>query len=367
MVANTQGTQALDVVLSEARAVTHAEAGSLYLAQEGGLKLVVVHNDRMDVAEIEERLLGKKVPISAGSVAGYAAMSAQAANVPDTHHLPPGTPFRINRDLDAVTGFRAESILAIPLNGPDGQCLGVLELFNHIDSDGRVSAFSDDSIDAIMHLACMAAIALHNIALQEHLRLAHLDTILRLAAVAEYRDADTAEHIQPVSRDSELTAIALGLDPGQVALIKYASPMHDVGKVAIPDAILLKPGDLTLDQRKAMQRHTLVGAEILGLRDDPVLIMAREAALTHHERWDGGGYPRGLRGEAIPLCGRIVGLVDVFDAVVSRRCYKQACSLDTALEIVNGDSGKHFDPIVVSAFLATLDAILESYPDLKSA
>jgi putative two-component system response regulator len=365
MVAGTHGTGALDAILSEARAVTHAEAGSLYLARGDGLRLVVVQNDRMDSAQIADRLLGKKVPMSADSLAGHVAMTAQAANISDTHNLPPGSPFRIHRDLDVVTGYRAESILAIPLNGPQGECLGVLELFNHLEADGCVSAFGDDSIDAIMHLACMAAIALHNIDLQEHLREAHLDTIMRLAAVAEYRDADTAEHIHRVSRDSELTAIALGLDPDEVALIKYASPMHDVGKVAIPDAILLKPGDLTVDQRKAMQRHTLVGAEILGQRSDPVLTMARDVALTHHERWDGGGYPYGLQGEAIPLCGRIVGMVDVFDAIVSRRCYKRACSLDTALDIVAKESGKHFDPTVVAAFTATLDTILEDYPDLK--
>ena len=144
--------------------------------------------------------------------------------------------------------------------------------------------------------------------------------------------------------------------------------MHDVGKVAIPDAILLKPGHLTAHQRKVMERHTIAGSEIFANPEDSVIAMARDIALYHHERWDGQGYPNEFMGEAIPLPGRIVGLADVFDAVVSRRCYKEACSLDMALGILDEDSGKHFDPEVVKAFLAVLDRVLEtSYPNLKAA
>jgi putative two-component system response regulator len=363
--AQSQDQLELDTILSEARAATRAEAGSLYLARKGGLKLVVVQNDRMRAEEIATRLLGKVVPISASSLAGFTAMTGCAANIADTHRLPPDLPYRINRDLDAETGYTVRSIMAIPLSRPEGGCVGVLELFNHLDANDNVSPFEEKDLNAIRHLASMAAIALHNMDLQAHLLEAHLNTIMRLAAVAEYRDADTGEHIQRVSRCSEVTAAALGLDPGQVELIKYASPMHDVGKVAIPDAILLKPGDLTPPQRAIMQRHTVVGAEILGDRPDPILVVAREVALTHHERWDGQGYPRGLQGDAIPLSGRIVGLVDVFDAIVSRRCYKQACSLDTALSIIEGDTGSHFDPAVAAAFKGALDNILESYPALK--
>lgn len=357
----------LAAILTTSRAVTGAEAGSLYLAWNGKLKFVAAQNDRMNASDIDRHLLGEEIPISMESLVGFVALSGQAMNIPDTHRLPAGTPFRISRRLDARTGYCANNILAIPLHCPDGEQIGVLELFNHQDADGRQSPFGDEAIDAVTTLASTAAIALHNAHLQQHLREAHLDTILCLSTVAEYRDADTAQHVQRVSRCSELTAAALGSSADQVALVRYASPMHDVGKVAIPDAILLKHGHLTAEQRKVMERHTQIGAEILGSADDPILAVAREVALSHHERWDGQGYPQGITGMDIPLHARIVGLVDVFDAVVSRRCYKEACSLDTALAILQEDSGKHFDPDVVRAFMSVLPEVLKSYPALKAA
>jgi putative two-component system response regulator len=217
-----------------------------------------------------------------------------------------------------------------------------------------------------MSLASLASIMLHNIGLQEQLREGNLDTIFRLSTIAEYRDSDTSEHVQRVSRTSVLLARQLGLRAEEVELIKCASPMHDVGKVAIPDAILLKPGHLSPRERKIMERHTVVGASIFEDPQNPVLATAREVAMRHHERWDGQGYPNRMAGDSIPMAGRIVALADVFDAVVSRRCYKEACSLDVALDILNKDSGKHFDPEVVAAFQAVLGQVLDVYPELKA-
>ena len=356
----------LEAILTESRAATGAEAGSLYVAWNGKLKFVAAQNDRMNASAIDRLLLGEEIPISMESLVGFITLTGQAMNIPDTHCLPEGTPFRISRDLDARTGYCANSILAIPLRCPDGERIGAIELFNHQELDGQQTPFGDEAIDAITTLASTAAIALHNAHLQQHLREANLSTILCLSTVAEYRDADTAQHVQRVSRCSELTAAALGLDIDEVTLVRYASPMHDVGKVAIPDAILLKPGLLTAEQRKVMERHALIGAEILGSADDPILAAAREIALFHHERWDGKGYPQGAKDLAIPLYARIVGLVDVFDAVVSRRCYKDACTLNTALAILQEDSGKHFDPDVVRAFMSVLPEVLKSYPTLKA-
>jgi len=360
--------QILETVLDEARQLTHAEAGSLYLADQGQLRFVAVQNDRIDASEIARHLLGKEMPISSDSLAGFVASTGRIIDIPDSYNLPAGTPFRVNRDFDARTGYDVKSILAIPLNCPDGACVGVLQLFNRLDAQGRPAPFTAPVGAATISLASTAATTLHNIGLQDKLRQVHLNTILHLSTIAEFRDADTGDHIQRVSRVSELIAEGMGLDPEQVLLVKYASPMHDVGKVAIPDAILLKPGHLTPAQRRVMQRHTEVGAEILrDADDDDVLGMARNVALNHHERWDGEGYPKGLQQRAIPLVGRIVGLADVFDAIVSRRCYKEACPLDVALDILHQDTGKHFDPDVSSAFLKALDAVLESYPQLKVA
>jgi HD-GYP domain-containing protein (c-di-GMP phosphodiesterase class II) len=359
--------QVLDTVLAEARRLMRAEAGTLYLVQGRELRFVAVQNDRMCTSEIASHLMGKQIPLSEKSVAGFAATTGRVMNIPDARRVPDNSPYRIHRDLQVETGYDITSILAIPLNCPDGYCIGVLELFNRKGEAGEAGEPFPILGIGLMSLASSAAIALHNFDLQQKLRAVHLNTIYRLSAIAEYRDADTAEHIQRVSHTSELISRTLGLDEDQVERVKYASPMHDVGKVAIPDAILLKPGHLTESQRTVMQRHTVVGAEILGEPDDEVLQMAQQVALHHHERWDGEGYPRGLHGEGIPQVCRIVALADVFDAIVSRRCYKQACPLDVALDIIRKDSGKHFDESVVKAFLSVLDQVTVLYPTLTVA
>jgi GAF domain-containing protein len=358
--------QMLAEVLEQLRSLTAAQAGSLYMVEGDKLRFVAVQNDVLDTSEIARHLLGQVMPISEDSLAGFVALTGQIMNIPDIGSLANGAPFRINRDFDTRTGYRVRSILAMPLKCPDGNCIGVLELFNRQDGSGLAQPFPKDLGAAAQSLATTAAVMLHNAGLQIKLREAYISTIFRLSTIAEYRDADTGNHVQRVSRTSELVAKSMGLDDDQVNLIKCASPMHDVGKVAIPDAILLKPGHLTSHQRKVMERHTVAGSDIFADPEDSVIAMAHDVALYHHERWDGQGYPNELVGEAIPLPGRIVGLADVFDAVVSRRCYKEACSLDVAMSILDEDSGKHFDPVVVEAFLAVLDQVLESYPNLKA-
>ncbi len=360
--------QMLEEVLKQLRGLTAAQAGSLFMVEGDQLRFVAVQNDVLDTSEIARHLLGQVMPISEKSLAGFVALTGQVMNIPDIDSLAVGAPFRINRDFDTRTGYRVRSILAMPLKCPDGNCIGVLELFNCQDGSGQAQPFPKDLSTAAQSLATTAAVMLHNAGLQMKLREAYISTIFRLSTIAEYRDADTGDHVQRVSRTSELVAQSMGLDDNQVNLIKCASPMHDVGKVAIPDAILLKPGHLTAHQRKVMERHTIAGSAIFANPEDSVIAMARDIALYHHERWDGLGYPNEFMGESIPISGRIVAIADVFDAVVSRRCYKEACSLDMALGILDEDSGKHFDPEVVKAFLAVLDPVLEtSYPNLKAA
>ncbi|MDA0990170.1 MAG: HD domain-containing protein, partial [Verrucomicrobia bacterium] len=182
----------------------------------------------------------------------------------------------------------------------------------------------------------------------------HLDTILRLAACAEYKDHDTATHLVRISRYSAVVAETLGLDANRVELIQYASPMHDIGKMGIPDEILNKPGAYTAEERAIMERHPIIGANILKPHDTPLMHVSHEIALHHHEKWDGTGYPNGLVGEAIPLSARVVALVDVFDALVEKRCYKPAMPFDEAInEIIKG-RGTHFDPACLDAFISSL-------------
>ena len=151
----------------------------------------------------------------------------------------------------------------------------------------------------------------------------------------------------------------LGLDPERVLLLRVAAPMHDVGKIATPEAILRKPGPLTPSERAEMQRHTVVGHEILADSRSELLRLAASIALTHHERYDGSGYPRGLAAEEIPLEGRITAVADVFDALLSDRCYRPAMSVDETVAIIEGGRGTHFDPGVVDALIANLEEVLQ--------
>jgi CHASE3 domain sensor protein len=183
---------------------------------------------------------------------------------------------------------------------------------------------------------------------------ARYEALLMLAIAAEYRDDDTHRHTQRVGRNAALLAQRLGLAEGTVDLLKAAAPLHDVGKIGISDTIMLKPGRLTPSEFETMKLHVTIGASILGTSAEPLFHIAAQIALTHHERWDGSGYLQGLAGEQIPLAGRIVAVVDVFDALIHARPYKEAWPVERAIEEIQRGAGSHFDPAVVAAFL-TID------------
>lgn len=158
----------------------------------------------------------------------------------------------------------------------------------------------------------------------EQLKQAHVDLVHRLGRAAEYKDTDTGEHIARMSQYSKLLALEFGMDQHQAELLRQAAPMHDVGKIGIPDAILLKPGRLTSEEFDHMKQHAVIGAQILANSSSPLLQLAHKLAIEHHEKWDGSGYPHGLKGEQISVEGRIVAIADVFDALTSKRPYKEA-------------------------------------------
>ncbi len=186
-----------------------------------------------------------------------------------------------------------------------------------------------------------------------------VDVIRRLSAAAEFRDNETGQHIVRMSVFAYHLALKAGLSETEASDIRDAAPLHDIGKIGIPDAILLKPGKLTADEFTVMKRHAMMGAEILTGTTSPLMELARVIALTHHEKWDGSGYPRGLKGEAIPLVGRIVAISDVFDALTSDRPYKPGWEVEKAVAFMTEQSGTHFDPVLIGIFLRELPAILE--------
>jgi putative two-component system response regulator len=190
------------------------------------------------------------------------------------------------------------------------------------------------------------------------LKAASLETVLRLSRAAEYKDDDTGEHVLRMSRYAAAIATKMALSEQQVEEILHAAPMHDVGKIGIPDRVLMKPGRLDEDEWQLMRRHCKFGQQILADSKAPVIQLAESIALNHHEKWDGSGYPRGLKGGDIPLSARIVAAGDVFDALTSRRPYKEAFTVERSLDIMREGRGSHFDPAVLDAFLATLDEIL---------
>lgn len=193
-----------------------------------------------------------------------------------------------------------------------------------------------------------------------------LDTIYRLSRAAEYKDEDTGDHIKRMSRYSAAVARRLGLNERVVENILYASPMHDVGKIGIPDRILMKPAKLDADEWDIMKQHTTIGASILEGAQAGFIELARVIAFTHHEKWDGSGYPQGLKGTRTPLAGRITAIADVFDALISKRPYKEPFSLEKSFSIIREGRGSHFDPEVVDAFFAVegeIVAIKELYKE----
>jgi len=179
---------------------------------------------------------------------------------------------------------------------------------------------------------------------------AQLEILLYLARAAEYRDDNTGRHTQRVGQTSALIARALGLSQVQVELIRLAAPLHDIGKIGIPDPVLLKPGKLTVEEFEIIKTHTTIGARILAGSHFPVLQLAEEISLTHHERWDGAGYPRGLKGEAIPLSGRIVAVADAFDAMTNRP-YRKPLPMEEAWAALRDGAGTQWDKSVVETFV----------------
>lgn len=235
---------------------------------------------------------------------------------------------------------------------------------NHRGDYGLVYLTGVDEIDNVnrdlMQLFTQnMSIAYDNISLYQEIDDTQREVLLRLGNIAEFRSRETSLHVSRVASYSELLALKAGIDEDEARLVRMASPMHDIGKLAIPDNILKKPGKLTSDEYEIMKDHCRIGYEMLESSDRPLLKTAAIIALEHQEKWDGSGYPRGLKGEEIHIYGRITALMDVFDALGSERCYKDAWPLEQVIELIQEQSGVHFDPNLVNLFLGNLDEFIE--------
>lgn len=256
-----------------------------------------------------------------------------------------------------ASGIR--SVMAVPMKTRQ-RVVGLVYLDNAI----QAGVFREPELQILKILSDLLAACIERTRYHKGLQESKRETILRLSLAAEYRDNETSAHIQRVGEYSACLARALGWDDEQVETIRMASLMHDVGKLGIDDALLLNPNRYTDEEFERMKTHTVIGSKILQDSKSDMIQMAERIAHTHHERWNGSGYPKGMAGEEIPIEGRIVALADVFDALVSKRRYKDAYSVEQALDIIRSERGKHFDPELVDLFDQNLEhilAILERY------
>jgi len=230
------------------------------------------------------------------------------------------------------------------------------------ETDDEVEGFEAGAVDYITKPVSppivRARVRTHlSLVRTEELRASRLEIVQRLGLAAEYKDNETGLHVIRMSHFARILGLAAGMTATEADDLLHAAPMHDVGKIGIPDSILQKPGPLDPDEWKVMQSHAAIGAEIIGRHERGVLALARDIALTHHEKWDGSGYPAGLAGEQIPLVGRICAIADVFDALTSVRPYKKAWTEEEAVAFLVKQKGLHFDPALVDLFITQLPAI----------
>ena len=372
----------MERILTEARALVAADAGTIYLREGDALRFAFSQNDLLEQPgrHSKTRFSSLMVPVSARSIAGWCAMSCELVNVADAYQLDESTPYRFDQSYDAVTGYRTRSVIAMPLRNSSDQVLGVLQfLKSGGDSPEVIRPFSTEDELIVAHFASMATVVIERARLTE-------TVILRMIRMAEARDpGETMAHIERVAAYSLVIfdewARRRGFEgPGferQRDRLRIAAKLHDVGKIGISDALLKSPRRFTPDEMRQMQQHTVIGARLF--IDSPTQFdeTAQEVVLNHHERWDGTGYPgyveldgrptidpatgltrlTGKRGEDIPLFARIVGLADVVDALSSRRSYKEPWSEEQVLKHIRDESGRHFDPELVDIFFARLDEI----------
>lgn len=319
-----------EIACAAARRLSRADAATF---------IVRVENDCLYVEEDSAAPLwkGQRFPID-GCDSGWAMLKRQPAVVADVDEDK-----RVAPDAYHSTSVRSLAVVPIRKRDPLG-AIGVYWSEPH-EASAR-------EVQLLQALADSTAVAVQSVHAYNELQEARDETLTRLARVAEYRDDTSFKHTARVAHLSALVASKLGLGDEFVALIRQAAPLHDVGKLAVSDTVLLKTDVLTSSEIIQMRSHVVCGAELLAGGQTEVLKLAEEIALTHHEWWNGTGYPNGLSGDEIPISGRIVALADVFDALTHARPYKRPWSLDEALHEINHLSGRQFDPMVVSAFFA---------------
>jgi HD-GYP domain-containing protein (c-di-GMP phosphodiesterase class II) len=379
----------LERILKEARNVVCADAGSIYiketdLAGEEQVDKLVIKYAQNDTQQKRlppgQKLLYSKVslPVNRSTISGYCALTGELVNVPDVYNLPTDAPYSFNPSLDQLSNYKTISTLAIPLVTADNRLLGVIQMINSKDKNGGAIPFSRNDEFLLTHFAANVTVALQRAYVTRSM-------ILRMIRMSELRDPkETGPHVNRVA------GYAVEIYEGWARrhdvpvaqrekfrdILKISAMLHDVGKVAISDVILNKPGRFTPEEYMVMQHHTVYGAGLFDDLHSELDAMGRDIALTHHENWDGSGYPGwvdpttripiktdaqgkplGRKDEEIPFAGRIVALADVYDALCSRRVYKDPWAEDQVLSEIWNLRGTKFDPELTDIFFEVLPNI----------
>ncbi|MEH0019484.1 MAG: HD domain-containing phosphohydrolase [Desulfobacter sp.] len=297
-----------------------------------------------------------RIPSSCG-IAGDVARSGKPEIIND-----PYADARFDKAVDEKTGYRTRNIISHPVVNSEGDILGVFQAVNKVTGD---LAFTNQDMAHFLVASTYIGKQLESVLLQEEIENTQREIIFTLAETAELRSKETGYHVKRVAEYSWILADLAGMSSLEAEILKLASPLHDIGKIAIPDAILLKPARLTQDEIKVMETHTRLGYDMLRHSDRRILKAASIVAFEHHEKWNGQGYPRKTSGEDIHIYGRITAIADVFDALSSHRVYKPAWPIEKITALFREEKGKHFDPVLTDLFLNNLDRFLEIYERYK--
>lgn len=363
----------LDAVLLHARQETGADAGTIYLVEDDKLRFGYVQNDTLfkgaeDRAMIYSNAL---MDMTEKSIAGYVALSGKSLNIPDAYRIPMDVPYRFNKSFDERSNYRTHSMLTFPLR-TNSKIIGVIQLLNAKEGNECVEFLPSDE-KYLTIFGTYAAVTIEKARLTRN-------TVLRMLSTAELNDPkETGSHVNRVGAYSveiyRAYAQAMSVPSAEMKrysdILRIAAMTHDIGKVGIPDAVLKKPGKLEPEEFEVIKQHTLLGARLFEKHPSPWDEMSREITLNHHEKFNGKGYPGkidniydnsgryavGKVGAEIPLSARIVALADVYDALVSTRCYKPNMPEEKVLGILKEEKGQHFDPLVVDAFFRCYDVI----------
>jgi HD-GYP domain-containing protein (c-di-GMP phosphodiesterase class II) len=290
------------------------------------------------------------IPITKG-IAGHVATRGESLIINDAY-----SDERFDQRVDRDTGYRTRNILALPIRDSEGQIIGVYQALNKVTENCR---FSDTDLEHLQLAASYTGRQLESVLLQEEIEKTQREIIFTLAETGEMRSKETGNHVKRVAEYCRILGEGVGLSDDQTDLLKNASPMHDIGKIAIPDAILLKEGPLTDDEREVIKTHTTLGYEMLCHSERELLRAAAVVAQQHHERWDGKGYPNSTAGEDIHVFGRITAIADVFDALSSDRVYKKAWPDEKIDNLFREERGAQFDPALIDVYFQEKERLKE--------